>query len=260
MRLQDCQQAYAKVVQKLTSELPQLLDKQWYGVNDALPDEMMKLKASLGFELFDPTHGYLTAVAKLPEKSGFRQAVKDHILSRLRDDAKDGLLYSIRDLNLANKRDEINFKKLNMGTTAKYLETCDELKSQISAENWSANRDAERERILHNSALRSSVNQDRLRLQALGYTMKLEPNYDINLLHNVVDEHKSHAWYIGRYSEKAQTCDYRYQMRLHSFIACLNASSDTVKRTNNLALIEKGISTEPDDIFTDEKFWQTGKK
>ena len=260
MRLQDCQQAYAKVVQKLTSELPQLLDKQWYGVNDALPDEMMKLKASLGFELFDPTHGYLTAVAKLPEKGGFRQAVKNHILSRLRDEAKDKLLDSIKDPKLANKRDEINFKKLNMDTTAKLLETRDELKSQISAESWSANRAAERERIWHRLELGKSVKHHRMRLQALGYTIKLEPNYDIKLLHNVVDEHKSHAWYIGRYSEKAQTWDYRYQMRLHSFIACLNASSDNVKRTNNLALIEKRITTEPDDIFTDEKFWQTGKK
>ena len=118
MRLQDRNQAYANVFQKLTSELPQLLDKQWYGANDALPDEMMELKASLSFELFDPTHGYWTAIAKLSEKSGFRQAIEDHILSRLRTEAKDELLDSIQDPKLANKRDEINFKKLNMDTVS----------------------------------------------------------------------------------------------------------------------------------------------
>jgi len=138
MRLRYCHQAYANVIQRLTSELPQLLDKQWYGLNDALLDETMELKVSLSSELFDSTYGYLTAIANIPEKSGFRQAVKDHILSRLRDEAKDDLLDSIRDPNLANKRDEMNFKKLNMDTTAKLLETRDDLKSQISAESRAA--------------------------------------------------------------------------------------------------------------------------
>lgn len=41
------------------------------------------------FELFDPIHGYLTAIARLSEKSRSRKAIKDHINSRLREEAKD---------------------------------------------------------------------------------------------------------------------------------------------------------------------------
>lgn len=220
----------------------------------------MKLKASLKFELFDPIHGYLTAIARLPEGNGFKKAVKDHILSRLREEAKDPLLDSIRDQGLANRRDEINFKKLKMDTTAKLLEAREELKSQISEESMSANRVNGWEWLQHRQARRQFIKHHRLRLNALGYTIKVEPNYDIKLLHNVIEEHRSNAWYIYGYSEMTQTWSCRYQMRLHGFIACLNASSDTRNRTDRLALIEKRIATRPGDIFADEKFCQTEKK
>lgn len=75
---------------------------------------MMWLKVLLKSEFFDARDGYLTAIDKLPEANEFRQAVKDHVLARLRGEAQDPLLASIKDPILARERDEINLKKLSM--------------------------------------------------------------------------------------------------------------------------------------------------
>lgn len=237
-------------------DLPQLFDVDWYGENDTLSYGMMGLKAVLKSELFDIGDGYLTAIDKLPTAAGFRQAVKDHVLARLREEAKDPLSASVRDPVLARKRDETNSKKLSRDATTKLLEIRDDLKLQISSGSKYASRD-EVQQIRRCRALKCSVMDHEDSLRASGYTVTLEPNFDINLLGRIAEEHGK-IWY--NHTEKAQTWDYRFQMRLHSFIASLKTSSDTVKKNNTLALIEKCIATGPEDLLTDEGFWQIEKK
>jgi hypothetical protein len=242
----------ADPIQKPTTELPQLLDKSWYGENDDLSDQIKELKTAFKSELFDARDGYFTAMAKLPEENGFRQAVKDHILARLRAEARDPLSDSIRNPLVATEHDQTIFNELNKSAITKLLENKDEIHMRMSKESVSAIRAEEQTQREHAEELGDLIKFHEERLQALSHTIKMIPNYDINLLGDVVEkQHK--VWY--RYQEKAQSFNYRFQMRLRGFIASLNTSSDSMMKNDTLALIEKCIGAEPEDIINDEAFW-----
>jgi hypothetical protein len=211
---------------------------------------MTVLQSRIKFELFNATSGHLTVIYKLPGKNGFRHAVKNHTLARLREEAKDVLLDSIRDPVVANKVDEINLKKLNKSGTTKLLERKEELKLSLQNENISAYQAKEQEQARRADELERSIQSHWKRLQASDWEFHFEPKFDVNLL----------CWIPGqriksRTKGAARSCDCRYQMRLHSFIASLNTSSDTKMKNDTLALIERCLATGPDDIFTDKNFW-----
>ena len=214
---------------------------------------MFDLKSGLRYELFNTGRGYSTTIAKLPVEGGFRQAVKDHILARLREEAKDPLLDSIRDPIVATKRDDINSKKLNMDASTNLLEIRDELKMQLSTEDLVANEAEEQANLKHIRELELSIKIYEEKRQAWSHTIEMGPKYDINLLYHIVKKFGT-IWSRRGFREKAQKFDYRFQMRLHSFIATINTSSDTTMKHDTLALIERCIATELDDIITDT-FW-----
>jgi hypothetical protein len=245
-------QANANTIKILAKELPQLLDKLWYGENDSMFNQMMQLKSRLRYGLLRPMFGYLRLIEKLPEKGGLRQAVKDHILARLREEAKDPLLDSIRDPAVAIKFNETNYEKLDKDTVSKLLERRDKVKSNILSENVSTNL-SEKPRQ-DNEELGSSIKSHRERLQALGYTISMEPDFDINLLRSIRHDRPG-IWYS--YGERTKVHHYLFQMRLHSFVASLNTSSDTVRKNDALLLIERCLGTGSDDIFTDKAFWES---
>jgi hypothetical protein len=212
----------------------------------------MQLKSRLRYGLLRPMFGYLRLIEKLPEKGGLRQAVKDHILARLREEAKDPLLDSIRDPAVAIKFNETNYEKLDKDTVSKLLERRDKVKSNILSENVSTNLSEEPRQ--DNEELRSSIKSHRERLQALGYTISMEPDFDINLLRSIRHDRPG-IWYS--YGERTKVHHYLFQMRLHSFVASLNTSSDTVRKNDALLLIERCLGTGSDDIFTDKAFWES---
>jgi hypothetical protein len=250
-------QANANTIKILARELPQLLDKLWYGENDSLFSQMMQLKSRLGFGLLRPMFGYLRVIEELPEKGGFRHAVKDHILARLREEAKDVLLDSIRDPAVTIKFNETNYEKLDKDAVNKLLERRDKVKLSLLTENVSTNLSEKHRQDKHNQELKLSIKSHTERLQALGYTISMEPDFDINLLRSI-RHNRPGIWYS--YGERTKVHHYLFQMRLHSFVASLNTSSDTVRKNDTLLLIERCLGTGPDDIFTDKAFWESGKK
>jgi hypothetical protein len=210
---------------------------------------MTNLETKLEFELFV----YSTAIAKLPEENGFKQAVEDHIIDRLDVKAKDVLFDSVRDPVAAVKLDEINFKRLNMNVVEKLLQRKDELEEwNNSIPNLSSSEDEENDQLMHAEELEFSIKSHKERLQGLGYTMTFEPNFNMGLLRCIASEQPK-AWYT--YRDEAETCDSLFQMRLHSFIASLNTSSDFVMKDDTLTLIESCLAKRPDEVLADERFW-----
>jgi hypothetical protein len=210
---------------------------------------MLELETKLGSQL----SVYSTAIAKLPKEYGFRKAVKEHILDRLRVKAKDVLLDSVQDPTAAVKLDEINSERLNRSAVTKLLERKDVLQECIdSVPSMESSEIVVDDQIIQAEELELSIKFHKERLQALGYTMTLEPNFNMDLLRCIASEQPK-AWYT--YRDEAETCDSLLQMRLHSFIASLNISSDFVMKDDALALIESCLAKRPDKILADQKFW-----
>jgi hypothetical protein len=237
----------------LFDELPRLHDKLWYGKKDFLKKQMSFLKFGLRVTLFSSGDGWFSVIDKLPVESGFRQAVKDHIFARLREDARDTLLDSISDPAVAIKLDEINSKELNTPITTRLRERSDKLSFALRTENLPANSAEEQKQLQHTHDLELSIKSRTERLQTLGYTISMEPNFDIKLLRRIPKQQLRRFW-RGNDREQAKICDHRYQMRLHSNIASLITSADTTMKNDTIALIDGRLVKEPDKILTLKDF------
>lgn len=76
--------------------MPILRDKQLFGDEDKLYDDLLKLQEQLDLQVTHPKTGILAGIEKLPKESGFRQAVMDHIHARVREETKSSMLGTLK--------------------------------------------------------------------------------------------------------------------------------------------------------------------
>jgi hypothetical protein len=233
----------------LFGEMPQLRDKNYVAADDTLLQDMSDLKRELEADFSNPDFGCLVDILEIPEEGGFRQAVMDHINTRLGKEAKDPMLNQT--VEAVNTEIQTTTPKVSdMDGTITRMKRRDELKTGILPEYISAKHIKQQEIFKRGQELESSMKPHRERLQALGHSIKgdrVVPTFNIDLMQNL-RFHSPDNW--DNCNERAERCQHLFQMRLRSIVDFLSSSSNTAGLEQTLALMKKWLGAEHKDIFT----------
>jgi hypothetical protein len=203
----------------------------------------------LEYEVAHPEYGLLSILANSLGEGDFKEAVEDHILARLRKEARDPLLDHIDNPALAEKRVSIIFKESikNLGT--KSLKRHGEIEQRPLFEVKTANQPQEPELVV-------SVKAHRERIQVLGYEISMTPTFNINKLRLIATKA------VGRWDKikgDSGRCDCLFQLLFGSLVNIIESMSewpeDTRRLEDLLAVLKKclDIRRNKSDIFTYEE-------
>jgi hypothetical protein len=177
---------------------------------------MLDLKDQLERKVAHPESGCLSIFAKSLGEGDFREAVEDHILARLRKDARDPLLDYIKNPARANKRISTLFQKYGI---AELLGRNNINEHLYSCQVMSANREKEQEQVKRCQELEVLVKDQRDRLLVLGYEVSVTPTFNIEQLHRIAPG--------GRDETKRDNdrCDSLFRLRFGGLVNMIESSS-----------------------------------